>query len=120
MKEVAQRIFGTAVVVLWAVVVSAIFGIALGSAVNAIGWRRAEGLFELCQSVHPFLPVRNTVPAQKNVAARLSHFATERPAAGCFRSPPTINVGLDELRLSTLKKMPAKPPLARRRPPQDS
>jgi len=38
MKEVAQRIFGTAVVVLWAVVVSAIFGIALGSAVNAISW----------------------------------------------------------------------------------
>ena len=38
MKEVAQRIFGTAVVVLWVVVVSAAFGIAIGSAVNAISW----------------------------------------------------------------------------------
>jgi hypothetical protein len=34
-KEIAQRIFGTAVVFLWIVVVSATFGIILGSAVNA-------------------------------------------------------------------------------------
>jgi len=37
-KEIAQRIFGTAVVFLWVVVVSATFGIILGSAVNAITW----------------------------------------------------------------------------------
>lgn len=37
-KEIAQRIFGTAVVVLWVVVVFVTFGIALGSAVNAISW----------------------------------------------------------------------------------
>jgi hypothetical protein len=37
-KEIAQRIFGTVVVFLWVVVVSATFGIILGSAVNAITW----------------------------------------------------------------------------------
>jgi hypothetical protein len=37
-KEIAQRIFGTAIVVLWVVVVSATFGIIWASAVNAITW----------------------------------------------------------------------------------
>jgi len=37
-KKIAQRILGTAIVCLWVVIVSATFGIILGSAVNAITW----------------------------------------------------------------------------------
>jgi len=37
-KEIAQRIFGIAVVFFWLVVVSATFGIVLASAMNAIIW----------------------------------------------------------------------------------
>jgi hypothetical protein len=37
-KQSARRIFGTVVVFLWVVVVSATFGIFLASAVNAITW----------------------------------------------------------------------------------
>jgi len=37
-KEIAKRIFGTAVVFLWLVVVSVTFGIALAAAINTIIW----------------------------------------------------------------------------------
>jgi hypothetical protein len=74
-------------------------------------------VFESCQSAHHFLQVRNTVRVRKNAAVRHSHFAIRRPAAGCSRSPPSMNARLGKPRLSSLKKSKSNKPLPA--PPRD-